>query len=227
MLRNLQKPLYRWAFRQGDNITRKAIRRFTRKYTIKFMRKRRKMEIEVIEDQAIQDAADNLIRVLMDGADGTDVDDVHSDVVTYAKELLKVARTNEGLAHSKVREYWLYRGPRYSGMFLVFTVVCSVVQNFVNKPEVHQRMSQGIIWVLALGMYMFMLYFRLPDSIYAAVSRSTHDFYVSAKKKLKKQVPDQEGECGPLSPSGVIRGKHAQQRLPTEGGWAALPNESV
>lgn len=185
-LRCISKPVYRWAFRQGDRMTASAIKYFTRKYIIKYLRKRRKLKIELMDDAVVSDVTARLMHVLVEDPAAPVPEDLDPEVVEYAFELFRVARTNEGLAHSKVREYWLYRGPRYTAMFLAFVLCCTAVEIFLAQSRTNERAAQFIVWTLALLFYMAMLYFRLPDSIHAAVSRSTHDFYGVTKRRLHR-----------------------------------------
>ena len=109
-------------------------------------------------------------------------DEWAQNVSEYALDLGEAVDKNRGLDHSKVREYWLQRGPRLLATacaFFVFTIIC---QEFLIKETLDRnRLYNFAVNSVALLIAFFLLYFRLQDSIDASVSRSAHDAYVSYK----------------------------------------------
>jgi hypothetical protein len=109
-----------------------------------------------------------------------------NELVDFAMGLGEAVDKNVGLDHSKVREYWLQRGPRWlitAIVFFVFTVVC---QEMLKSQK---EASNDSFYTLAVNAVAFiiatvMLYFRLPDSIEASISRAAHDFYVDYKRRM-------------------------------------------
>jgi hypothetical protein len=120
-----------------------------------------------------------------------------NELVDFAMGLGEAVSKNVGLDHSKVRdddvvywylirEYWLQRGPRWlitAIVFFVFTVVC---QGMLKSQK---EASNNSFYTLAVNAVEFiidtvMLYFRLPDSIEASISRAAHDFYVDYKRRM-------------------------------------------
>ena len=91
---------------------------------------------------------------------------------------------NSGLEHGKVKEYWLFRGPRQA-MTLLLGMFGTAFVNEMIKDDIttNDRIAYYVNSSIMLLVAFFMLYYRLPDAINSAVCRSAHDFYVSTKKK--------------------------------------------
>ena len=109
-----------------------------------------------------------------------------NELVDFAMGLGEAVDKNVGLDHSKVREYWLQRGPRWlitAIVFFVFTVVCQEMLKS-QKETSNDRFYTLAVNAVAFIIAMVMLYFRLPDSIEASISRAAHDFYVDYKRRM-------------------------------------------
>jgi hypothetical protein len=122
------------------------------------------------------------LKVLIEKLDIPDT--FYESVSTYSVGLHSKALENYGLSHAKVREYWLYRGPRIIGTFLLFLCGNLLIQIFVFGITNAQIQSQIAVSSLALFTALIMLYYRLPDSIASGISRSAHDHYVASKNLL-------------------------------------------
>mmetsp|Transcript_37514 Transcript_37514/g.88851 ORF Transcript_37514/g.88851 Transcript_37514/m.88851 type:complete len:361 (+) Transcript_37514:97-1179(+) len=107
------------------------------------------------------------------------------ELAEYAEGLGKAIDANRGLDHSKVREYWLQRGPRLlltAVGYFVFTVILS---ESLRENSPGNRIYSAVVNSAALIIAVVMLFFRLGDSIEAAISRSAHDHYMKWKVARK------------------------------------------
>ena len=110
-----------------------------------------------------------------------------NELVDFAMGLGEAVDKNVGLDHSKVREYWLQRGPRWlitAIVFFVFTVVCQEMLKSHQKEASNDSFYTLAVNAVAFIIATVMLYFRLPDSIEASISRAAHDFYVDYKRRM-------------------------------------------
>ena len=119
-----------------------------------------------------------------------------NELVDFAMGLGEAVDKNVGLDHSKVREYWLQRGPRWLITAIVFFVLTVVCQEMLKSQKEASNSEAGRLEAAADRFYtlavnavafiiaMVMLYFRLPDSIEASISRAAHDFYVDYKRRM-------------------------------------------
>ena len=110
-----------------------------------------------------------------------------TELVDFAVGLGEAVDKNLGLDHSKVREYWLQRGPRLlvtATVFFIFTVVCQEMLKMKAQPvRGNERIYTLVVNSVALIIAIVLLYYRLPDRIEASISRAAHDFYVEYKHK--------------------------------------------
>lgn len=106
----------------------------------------------------------------------------------YALGLGEAIEKNRGLGHSKVREYWLERGPRMfvlAVLFFVYTLVCQeLFHPFDEIDNASVRTNTFVVNTAALIIAILMLYWRLHDCIEASISRTSHDYYVDRKRKI-------------------------------------------
>lgn len=109
-----------------------------------------------------------------------------NELVDFAMGLGEAVDKNVGLDHSKVREYWLQRGPRWLITAIVFFVFTVVSQELLKSQTAasNDRFYTIAVNAGAFIIAMVMLYFRLPDSIEASISRAAHDFYVDYKRRM-------------------------------------------
>ena len=95
---------------------------------------------------------------------------------------------NIGLDHSKVREYWLSRGPRMMMTAILYFLFVILAQETLKGSSQNARADRWYTVttsVVALIIAIFMLYKRLGDAIEGVVARSSHDFYAQKKKGFK------------------------------------------
>ena len=94
-----------------------------------------------------------------------------NELVDFAMGLGEAVDKNVGLDHSKVREYWLQRGPRWLITAIVFFVLTVVCQEMLKsqKETSNDRFYTLAVNAVAFIIAMVML-FRLPDSIEASIA---------------------------------------------------------
>ena len=102
----------------------------------------------------------------------------------YITELKKINEKDFGLDHSKVREYWLKRGPRIFISSLALLLSNYILYIYLKEIDIKTNVYLVIINLIALFLSIYMLYHKLPDSIESAVARTSHDYYVKIKKQL-------------------------------------------
>jgi len=110
------------------------------------------------------------------------------DFVNYIIDLNNINKKDLGLDHSKVREYWLKRGPRIFITSIIFVISNYLLYRYLKKIDYYTNIYLISINIITLLLSFYMLYFRLPDSIESAVARTTHDYYVKYKENLSLMV---------------------------------------
>ena len=147
----------------------------------------------------------------------------------YALGLGEVLEKNKGLDHSKVREYWLARGPRLLITALIYLIFLIVCQEVLKGDEVSRddRAYTVVVNVMAFFIAVWLLYRRLGDAIEGVVARSSHDFYVLHKMTDFKQLAAPPENEPPQSP--FQRSMHAELSGATgrPGDWGLSRNESI
>jgi len=199
--RLISKPFYRWAFRQGRRFTDESIDYFTRKYMAKYLRKRRKLGIDrgssTLTDHKMHQVIKTAIAALrkkeplaeaLEASHSELPEHMRQAFAQFAKGLYEAGRTNVGLSHAKVREYWIYRGPRW--LFVTTALIGSVflVEETIKTPSHNDRMARLVTSTIGMTTACIMLYYKLPDSVRSGVCRSAHDYYVRTKKILTKEA---------------------------------------
>ncbi len=108
-------------------------------------------------------------------------------IYNYSDYIIQLKIINEkdvGLDHSKVREYWLKRGPRILISSIILLLSNYILYIYLKEIDSKTNIYLIIINIVALFLSIYMLYYRLHDSIESAVARTSHDYYVKVKKKL-------------------------------------------
>ena len=83
----------------------------------------------------------------------------------FVEGLYEEACKNVGLSHAKVREYWIYRGPKWLLMTICLISGLLAVEEALGYPMHRERMARLASGVIAMTASCIMLYFKLPDSI--------------------------------------------------------------
>ena len=212
MLRKFFKPFKRWAFKRANNYTFYYINLYNKKYIVKYLKKIKKIsllknnnnqiqlldklnDIEFIDIlnnnnyENIEDTLNLINSYLVNNSDIVNLYDyqIIYNFSVYIYNLKEINKKDIGLDHSKVREYWLKRGPRIlisSFLFIIYNYIGYIYIKEDNK-NIKINIYMLSLNILALILAIYMLYFRLPDSIESAIARSTHDYYVLYKRTIK------------------------------------------
>lgn len=162
MFRCLSKPFKRFFFSYADRVSDKWIKIVYHKYKIKYIKKLNKLgNSDIILNESIQPYQYYLVPGLIE----------------YINVLENKLDNERGLAHSKVREYWLRRGPR-----LIIVLILTIFITIGLSELLIDRTMNDIIYSILVGINMiifsiYMLYQRLIDSISGSMMRIGHDHY--------------------------------------------------
>lgn len=207
LFRFLSKPISRWSFKKGDEYFKFYVYLFTQKYVVKYLRKRQKLGLVDVSsldlDQissigiSIADYSQNVIlsgekitrtHIYNQCCDISDSLEVQ-DLADFAYKLHKAASDRHGIVKAKVREYWLLRSPRLIIVFAFLLVLVFLLDYFYFRPNMTRVdiQTRFIGSSAALFFSLFMVYYRLPDSIASSVAQVMHGCYVDTKKSLSKR----------------------------------------
>ena len=207
IFRFITKPFKRWAFNKAKLYTFYYIKVYKKKYTIKFLNKRKKIaklkcdtKIILLIDKLMNDDLlstiqnndniDELLKIINNHLiSNTNILDIYDyelilNFSNYIINLNYIIKKDIGLDHSKVREYWLKRGPRILITFIILLVSNYILYVYLKKIDNKTNLYLILINTIALSLSIYMLYFRLQDSIESAIARTTHDYYVKYKNEL-------------------------------------------
>ena len=211
MLRFISKPFKRWAFNRAKQYTIYYIKIYNRKYIIKFLNKKIKIAklknnekliqlVNIINDTDLLTKIDKIMennikedeilfiinKHLINKSNITEIYDYIFifDFLNYIIGLNNINKKDLGLDHSKVREYWLKRGPRIFTTSLFFIIVNYLLYIYFKTIDYNTNIYLILINIVTIMLSFYMLYYRLPDSIESAVARTTHDYYVKYKEGL-------------------------------------------
>lgn len=163
----ITKPTKRYFFSYADKISQKWNNKVLDKYALKYINKLKKNNNE----ETITKLIDSSLFYTIPGLN------------IYLEELKQKLNKENGLAHGKVREYWLRRGPR-NLMILIFTILITIgfseLLLDITPDEHYYSIIIGINIVL---FNLYISYQRLTDSISSAMLRVGHDHY----KKWKNE----------------------------------------
>jgi len=207
IFRCIIKPFKRWAFNRAKLYTYYYIQIYNKKYIIKYLNKRKKIAklksdkniILLIDKLAHNDLLiklenddnlDNIFKKINNYLiNNTNILDIYNyefilDFGNYIVNLNNINKKDLGLDHSKVREYWLKRGPRIFITSIVLLTSNYILYVYLKKIDFKTNIYLISINLIALLLSIYMLYYRLPDSIESAIARTTHDYYVKNKNEL-------------------------------------------
>lgn len=129
------------------------------------------------------------------------------EMADYALGLGAAVDKNRGLDHSKVREYWLQRGPRLLMTALLFFSFVLVCQETLKRNPVEDRLYLYAVNTVGLLIAIWLLYFRLQDSIEASIARTARDFYVEYKSRQTALLGADLDATTPKRPSDSANGR--------------------
>ena len=95
------------------------------------------------------------------------------------------------MAHSKVREYWLRRGPRLLIVLFLTIIITILMAEFITKQSKNNHIASIIISINLILYNFYMLYQRLIDSIAGAMMRIGHDHYIQWKSNVTYELLSQ------------------------------------
>ena len=168
--RCLSKPIKRYFFAYADKVTQKFIIIVSNKYTLKYINKLNKLNNNPITNELIDSSQYYTIPGL----------------VKFVNDLENDLNKEKGIAHSKVREYWLRRGPRLL-IILILTIFITVgLAILLIDISYKENIYSILIGINMILFNIYMLYERLIDSISGTMMKIGHDHY----KKWKKELTD-------------------------------------
>ena len=166
--RFLSKPCKRYFFYYADKVANQWFLIVVNKYKLKYINKRKKIGLDNEAE----------IRETKDSSTIPGLDD-------FLIELKNQLEQEKSLAHGKVREYWLRRGPRLI-MVLVFTIIITIVlAGWLTETSINDHILSILVGTNMLLFNLYMLYQRLIDAISGAMMRIGHDHYTQWKKGLE------------------------------------------
>tara|TARA_Y100000389_G_scaffold29502_1_gene25109 strand:+ start:843 stop:1478 length:636 start_codon:yes stop_codon:yes gene_type:complete len=209
MLRFIFKPFKRWAFYKAKKYTLHYIEIYNKKYIIKFLNKEKKFAnlknnhnlillIDTLNNYYLINIIHNLNDHTINNINNiinnyliinSNILDIYNYIFiikfsSYIYELYQINKKDIGLDHSKVREYWLKRGPRIFLTSTFFIILNYILYSYFKDIDYNTQLYLIIINIIALISSFYMLYYRLPDSIESAIARTTHDHYVKYKNNF-------------------------------------------
>jgi len=209
MFRFITKPFKRWAFNRANRYTHYYINVYNKKYIIKYLKKIKKIAIkknnniqiklidklnnnELLNDieKEVNLDLNELLKLinnyLINNSNILDIYDYQLiyNFSNYIINLRIINKKDFGLDHSKVREYWLKRGPRLFISSILLLLSNYLLYIYLKTIDLKTNIYLIVINMIALLLSIYMLYYRLPDSIESAVARTSHDYYVKIKQNL-------------------------------------------
>ena len=167
--RCLSKPTKRFLFAYADKVSDKWIKIVLRKYTLKYIKKKNKLSNNYsIDSQTLHPSQYYIIPGLNE----------------YIKNMKIALNDEKSSCHSKVREYWLRRGPR---LLLILLLTVSITIGFaelVTDATYHDHLYSVIIGFNMIVYSIYMLYQRLIDSISGCMMKIGHSHYNKWKSNL-------------------------------------------
>ena len=195
--RCLSKPCKRFYFSHADKIADKWIVIVSDKYVLKYIKKLNKLHRKTnnIENVVNNDNSD--LEKDSDLEEDNEDEEYPTDVVVleynlipgleyYYHKLKNKLEDERGLAHSKVREYWLRRGPRLIIVLLITIAVTIILSELLLERTWNDHLFSMLVGLNLILCSLYMLYQRLNDSISGAMMRIGHDHYNSWKDNYAK-----------------------------------------
>jgi hypothetical protein len=161
MLRCLSKPIKRYFFSYADKISDNWILIVSNKYVTKYIRKLNKDTTTESYDSSQYNH--------------------RIDLINFKNNLEYDLYKEKGLAHSKVREYWLRRGPRLLILLLITILITIGLAACLLDRSINDYIFSILVGINLILCSFYMLYQRLIDSISGAMMRIGHDHYTEWK----------------------------------------------
>ena len=164
--RCLSKPLKRFLFSHADKVSERWVEITSKKYTLKYINKINKLN----DNDTVEDFDHRKYNTIM-------------GLNHYRCDLLTILNKEKGLAHGKVREYWLRRGPRVLISLILIIIITFLLANYLTETSYNDNVYSLIISISMIIYSIYMLYQKLIDSIAGAMLRKGHDHYKEWKNK--------------------------------------------
>lgn len=164
--RCLSKSTKRFFFAYADKVSQKWMKNTYEKYTLKYINKINKLnDCDVVKSFYI-----NQYHTI-------------PGLLLFKNNLENDLIEESGLAHSKVREYWLRRGPRLLFVLIFIIVLTFLLGKYLTNVSYDEQIYSIIIGINMILYNTYMLYQRLIDSISSAMMRIGHDHYTKWKSE--------------------------------------------
>lgn len=166
--RCLSKPCKRFFFSYADQRSNLWIDKVSHKYIQKYINKIHKLNIVSLPDrEVIWNNYEEYYRV--------------PGLSIFIYELQNKLNKEKGIGHSKVREYWLRRGPRLL-VILLFTILITIgMGSLLLQRTRDEHIFSVLVGLNLMICSLYMLYKRLDDSISGNMMRIGHDHYTQWK----------------------------------------------
>lgn len=163
--RCLSKPFKRYCFKYADKICDHWIEIVKKKYTKKYINKLNKILGHELYD------INNFENV--------------PGLEDFSVELHNKLVSEKGLAHSKVREYWLRRPPRLLIVLIISILITIGLAELLIEVSHNEHVHYLLISLNLLIFTVYLLYQRLIDSISCSMMRIGHDTYKNWKGNIQ------------------------------------------
>ena len=160
--RCVSKPIKRFFFYYADLVAEKWTTIVVQKYTKKFTKKRIKLNLDNEPTQT------------------SNVPGLNIFLINLQNDLDK----EKGLAHGKVREYWLRRGPRLLLVLILTIIITLGLAYILIEPSKNDQILSILVGINMIIFNMYLLYQRLIDAISGAMLRIGHDHYTRWKSEI-------------------------------------------
>jgi len=164
--RCVSKPLKRFLFSHADKVSEKWVEITSKKYTLKYINKINKLN----NNDTVEDFDPKKYNTI-------------PGLNNYRSDLLIILNKEKGLAHGKVREYWLRRGPRLLITLILIIIITFLLANYLTETSYDDNIYSLILSISMIIYNMYMLYQKLVDSIVGSMLRKGHDHYKEWKNK--------------------------------------------
>ena len=164
--RFISKPIKRFYFYYADRVADQWSIIVMKKYTNKYIKKRIKLGLdneEIIETFNLSNVP------------GLD---------EFLNNLQIELDREKSLAHCKVREYWLRRGPRLIIVLFLTILITLGLAYWLIDTNINDQILSVLVGINMMLFNLYMLYQRLIDAISGAMMRIGHKNYTNWKHQI-------------------------------------------
>jgi hypothetical protein len=109
------------------------------------------------------------------------------ELVEFIFPMYETINRQKGIAHSKAREYWMYRGPRLFCIMVLTVSITIALGEVLKEDPAKDRVYLFFTGFNLLVLSGYMLYNRLPDAISSCFNKIGHDMYKEWKNRSNFQ----------------------------------------